>query len=154
MKTFLILGAAGLAVIAGSAQAHVTLEVPQAPADTSYRAVFRIMHGCDGAATTALQIDIPPGFHHAKPMPKAGWTLTLVRDGDAVTRITWRAANRDAWIDNAYYDEFVLRGQTPGQPGMLKFPVLQQCEKGQAEWQPALEVLPASGTATATEHHH
>jgi len=152
VKTLPVLAAIGVAAIAATAQAHVTLELPQAPAATSYRAVFRVGHGCDGAATTALQIDIPPGFRNAKPMPKAGWTLSLARNGDAVTRITWRAASRDAWLDSAYYDEFVLRGQTPDARGTLTFAVLQQCDKGQAEWQTPLEVLPAAGAAT--EHHH
>ena len=138
LLTFILSGIAAAAV-----QAHVTLEQPQAAAGASYKAVFRVGHGCDGSATQAIGVRLPEGFGHAKPMPKPGWTLTLRRDGDAVVEVTWKAASREAWLDDAYYDEFVLRG-TPARSGPLVFKVLQQCEKAQVDWSPELQVLPAA----------
>jgi uncharacterized protein YcnI len=131
-----------LSAAAGAAQAHVTLEEPQALAGTSYKAVLRVGHGCAGSATTALTVRIPPGFRNAKPMPKAGWTIALRGDATGASEISWTAASRADWLPDAYYDEFVLRGQTPAEPGLLWFKVLQQCETGQGDW----SEVPTSGS--------
>ena len=40
------------ALVSGPAFAHVTLETSQAIAGSTYKAVVRVPHGCDGAATT------------------------------------------------------------------------------------------------------
>jgi len=77
-------------------------------------------------------------------MPKAGWTIEIRRGDDGVNQVSWRADSREAWIDDAWYDEFVLRLQLPQQPGALWFKVLQQCETGQADW----AQVPESGTST------
>jgi uncharacterized protein YcnI len=71
---------AALTLLAGaSTQAHVTLEQPEAAAGSSYRAVFKVGHGCNGAATTEIAVTLPEGLRGAKPMPKPGWTLTTQR---------------------------------------------------------------------------
>ena len=90
-------------------------------------------------------VRIPAAFQGAKPMPKPGWTLTIKRAdpaGDAV-EIRWQAASREHALPDDQYDEFVLRGRTPAQPGPLWFKVLQQCDKGQSDW----AEVPATGTA-------
>lgn len=162
------------------AQAHVTLEQPSAPAGSTYKAVLRVGHGCEGAPVHTLTVRLPAGFRGAKPMPKAGWTLTVRKaklaqpydnHGHTVTEdpveISWRANSREDWLDDAWYDEFIVRGQLPAQPGPLWFQVIQACEKASIEWvqvpeagistqglkAPAalLHVLPAH---PATEHVH
>ena len=69
---------AALAALTGTAMAHVSLDQPEAPAGSSYRAVFKIGHGCEGgAATKEIVVTLPEGqLRGAKPQPKAGWTLT------------------------------------------------------------------------------
>ena len=139
------------------AQAHVVLLEPAVAAGAGYRATFTVGHGCEGAATTTMTVRIPDGFQGAKPMPKPGWTLT-VRSArlakpydshgktitDDVAEITWTANSKDSALPEAWYDEFVLRGTAPHQPGALWFKVLQGCEKGQNDW----SQVPASGTST------
>ena len=66
-----------LVCAASAAHAHVTLEQPKAAAGSSYKAVFRIGHGCAGSATHTVNVALPAGFRGAKPMPKPGWTLTV-----------------------------------------------------------------------------
>ena len=65
----LLVGAASPAV------AHITLETSEAQAGSAYKAVLRVGHGCEGQATTGLQVQIPDGVITVKPMPKPGWTL-------------------------------------------------------------------------------
>ncbi len=67
-------GVAALAAIASqsSAFAHISLAAGEARASTSYKAVFQVPHGCDGAATQSIRVQIPEGVIGVKPMPKAG----------------------------------------------------------------------------------
>jgi uncharacterized protein YcnI len=171
-----------LCLAASVAGAHVSLEEPAAVADSSYKATLRVSHGCEGSATHTVRVLIPRAFRGTRPMPKAGWTLQTRRatldqpyesHGRTVTEdvveVVWKAASRDAWLEDAHYDEFVLRGRTPTQPGPIWFQVQQLCEKGQWNWfdtpadpkstssrglkAPAalLEVLPGMG---ADAHRH
>jgi periplasmic copper chaperone A len=146
-----------IALAATAAQAHVTLEQPQATAGAGYKATLRVTHGCEGSATHTVTVRLPAGFRGAKPMPKAGWSISLQRAplaqpyqshgrtvNDDVVEITWKAASREAWLPDAHYDEFVLRGQAPEAPGPAWFTVLQLCEQGQWHWAD----VPASGTST------
>jgi uncharacterized protein YcnI len=146
-----------LAGLCTAASAHVVLDEPAALAGTSYRAAFRIGHGCAGSATTAVKVFIPAGFSGAKPMPKPGWSLAVrvarldkpyTSHGREVTEdvaeISWTARSRDDALPDAWYDEFVLRGSLSAKPGPMWFRVLQTCESGSLDW----AEIPASGTST------
>jgi uncharacterized protein YcnI len=142
--------AAGLAVATcgglSSALAHVTLEQAQAAVGTSYKAVLRVPHGCDGSATTAIRVRIPEGVIDVKPMPKPGWTLSIVKGKYAGTHSLYRAQVSEGvtevdWsggrLPDEYYDEFVFQSFLASdlQSGrILYFPVVQECEKGVHRW--------------------
>ncbi len=132
-----------LAALPLSATAHVTLEVQQAPPNSTYRAVFRVPHGCEGAPTTRFTVRLPEGVTEARPMPKAGWTLrTVPRAGTAapaghgaapaIAEVIWEGGS----LEDAHYDEFILRLRLPDRPGELFYiPVVQDCPDGkQAAW--------------------
>jgi uncharacterized protein YcnI len=136
---------------------HVVLQDPAALAGTSYRASFRVGHGCEGSPTTGIQVFLPAGFQGAKPMPKPGWTLTTRKEklpqpytshGRTVTEdvvgVSWTATSRESALPDAWYDEFVLRGSLPAKAGALWFRVLQTCEKGAIDW----AQIPVTGTST------
>ena len=140
----------------GGAQAHVSLETPQAKAGEAYKAVLRVTHGCDGSATHTVSIALPPGFRGAKPMPKPGWELTLQRQAfaepysshgkevrEGVTVVTWTARSAESALQDAHYDEFIVRGQAPSTAGDAWFKVNQVCHKGRWDW---VEVPPAGGS--------
>ncbi len=144
--------AASLLIPATAAQAHVTLEVQKAPADSNYKAVIRVPHGCDGSPTTAVRVLIPEDVGSVKAMPKPGWQLTTVRvkleepykdsHGNAVTErvseIRWTGGR----LLDENYDEFVMRIRLPNRPGeTLYLPTVQECEKGVHRW---IEI-PAAG---------
>jgi uncharacterized protein YcnI len=142
----LLLGIGFSTLIATSALAHITLETRQAPVGTSYKAILRVPHGCDGSATTAIRVKIPEGLIDAKPMPKPGWTLKIVKGhyakpyklfhatvSEGATEIDWSGGK----LPDDQYDEFVFRGSLASdlEPGtMLYFPVVQECEKGVQRW--------------------
>ncbi|MDC8770483.1 YcnI family copper-binding membrane protein [Roseateles albus] len=145
------------ASLSAAAQAHVTLEQPEAVAGTPYKAVLRVGHGCEGSATTRVTVTLPAGFRGAKPMPKAGWALDIKRAplakpydshgrtiSDDVIELSWTAKSEDAYLQDAWYEEFILRGSLPEQPGPVWFKVRQSCVKGEWNW----AELPAEGDST------
>jgi uncharacterized protein YcnI len=149
-RTILI---AALAAVCTPAFAHVTLERGEAVVGIPYKAVLRVPHGCEGAATTAVRVKIPDGVIAVKPMPKPGWTISSTSGkysktydhfhaklSEGVVELGWAGGS----LPDAYYDEFVFQGFIAGdlEPGKtIYFPVVQECEKGVHRW---IEV-PAEG---------
>lgn len=132
-----------LATLPAPAQAHVTLEVQQAAPNSTYRGVFRVPHGCEGAPTIRVTVRLPEGVTEARPMPKAGWTLRTVPRAGAATPSAHGAAVPIAeviWeggrLEDAHYDEFIVRMRLPDRAGeLLYIPVVQDCPDGkQAAW--------------------
>jgi uncharacterized protein YcnI len=138
--------AALLAALAAPAFAHITLDTPSAAAGSSYKAVLRVPHGCDSAATTAIRLKVPEGFVSAKPMPKPGWTLDIKtgpyaksyplfgsKVTEGATEITWSGGN----LPDNEYDEFAVRGTLASDlpaGSTLFFPVIQVCGSAQEDW--------------------
>ena len=127
-----------------AASAHITLAVPQVTLGSTYRATFRVPHGCAGSPTTRLRIQIPEGVI-AKPMPHPGWDLTTVTgpyqtpftsEGVTLTEGT-REVDWSGLLPDAYYDEFVIAltftsGLKPDT--VLYFPTVQDCQTGVVRW--------------------
>ena len=141
------IAAGALIGLAGCAQAHTVLEYPVATAGESYKATFKVGHGCGTSPTRQIVVDIPVGVQGAKPMPKAGWRLEVTRETllkpytshgrtvtEDVTRISWTAKTAEDMLPNGHYDEFVLVGTMPDQAGMVYWPVQQLCEQGRMDW--------------------
>jgi uncharacterized protein YcnI len=153
---------------AAAAQAHIVLEHQVAPAATSYKATFKVGHGCGKSATRQLAVAVPATMRGAHPMPKPGWDLEMKGGDDGSVTITWTARSDADKLPSAFYDEFVLVARTPEQPGPVYWPVHQVCDEGRMDWtetpaagqklmelkSPAalLEVIP-NGTA-GTDHRH
>ena len=145
MRKIVLPAAAAPALSTGIASAHVTLETGEAAAGSTYKAVLRVPHGCDGSATVKVTVKIPEGVIAVKPMPHPGWKLDTVKGkyakaydywgsklDEGVTEVTWSGGN----LPDAWYDEFVFRGMIAAElpPGDLYFPVVQECEKGVERW--------------------
>jgi periplasmic copper chaperone A len=174
MKSTLCIAACVALSVPVLALAHVTLEQNRALAASTYKAVFRIPHGCNGAATTSVAVFLPPGFVGTKPMPKAGWKLDIESEAlaqpyesngksiaERVAVVRWSGGR----LPESAYDEFILRTTLPADPGTRWIRVLQTCEQGQIDWgevpeanrprptypAPRLEILPADA---APAHQH
>ena len=151
------LGAIGAVAFICTASAHITLEQREAPVGAPYKAVLRVPHGCDGAATIVLRVRVPEGMIAVKPMPKPGWKVDTVvgkypktydyfhgaKLSEGVTEVSFSGGT----LPDAFYDEFVVTGFLAGdlEPGQLiYFPVVQECEKGIHRW---IEI-PAAGKSS------
>lgn len=130
---------------APSALAHVVLEKSETAPGVPYKAILKVGHGCAGAATTSLSVEIPEGLADAKPMPKPGWQVTTEQGAYATPvtvyghklekgtrRITWTGGR----VGDDQYDEFVFAGFVAPltQPTTLYLPVVQGCETSENRW--------------------
>jgi uncharacterized protein YcnI len=138
-------------------QAHVVLSESKAIAGSYYKATLRVGHGCNGASTNGLIVQVPAGFQSAKPQPKAGWTIAARKAKlatpynshgktvtDDVVELRWTAAGKDAALPDDQFDEFAFMGRLPDNAGPMWVKVLQTCENGQNDWSD----IPANGTST------
>ena len=153
MNKYLLAAGAMLALGTNAAFAHITLETQEAAVGSTYKAVLRVPHGCDGKATIAVRVQIPEGVIAVKPMPKPGWTLKTKKGkyeksyqlyGQAVTdgvkEVDWSAGN----LPDEFYDEFVFRATLTADLPVgqkLYFPVVQECDGATDRW---IEI-PAAG---------
>ncbi|NKK64394.1 copper chaperone PCu(A)C [Rhizobium leguminosarum] len=141
IKTFgKTLGLAALlsATAIAGAEAHVTFLDREATQDSTILATLQVPHGCDGNATTEVRVKLPEGFVFAKPQPKAGWELEVIKGdyqktydnhGDKVKtgaiEVRWKNGN----LSDDFYDTFVIQGKVSGVEAgsSLAFPVTQMC---------------------------
>jgi len=131
--------------IAGSAQAHITLEQTEAVSGKAYKAVLRVGHGCEGKAIVRIRVKIPEGLLSAKPMPKVGWTVEKIRGTyeksydlygkpvkEGLTEIVWQGGQ----LADDEYDEFAFRATVAKElPAATRIyvPVVQECTEGAVE---------------------
>lgn len=136
---------AAIGLTASPVFAHVSLETKEAPVASTYKAVFRVPHGCEGKPTIVVRVQIPEGVIAVKPQPKAGWTLEKVKGAyaksydyygtptsEGVKEVVWSGGS----LPDDEYDEFVVRGYLTGDlktGETLYFPVVQECPDGAAE---------------------
>ncbi|MGO6678480.1 copper chaperone PCu(A)C [Rhizobium leguminosarum] len=128
-----------------SAEAHVTFLDREAKQESTILAALQVPHGCDGKATTEVRVKLPEGFVFAKPQPKAGWELEVIKGdyqktydnhGDKVKtgaiEVRWKNGN----LSDDFYDIFVIQGKVSGVEAdtSLAFPVTQMCGDTVAAW--------------------
>ena len=156
-----VLAAAAIFVACADASAHVVLDVREAKAGSYFEGVFRVGHGCAGSPTIRVAVTIPDGINSARPQPKPGWDIEIVKRkleapreighgrqiDEVVSEIVWKGGP----LPNAYFDEFAIQMRLPdrAENGVIHFPVRQACESGANNW---VEV-PAPDNAQHAHHH-
>lgn len=146
VRLFAAVLAAAAALSSLPAAAHVVLERREAPAGSYHKAVFRVPHGCSGSPTTAIAVTIPADILVARPQPKPGWQLTVVRQAlpqpvkgphgatiaERIDRIVWEGGS----LPDDWFDEFAIQVRLPASPAgtLLHFPVEQTCAEGARHW--------------------
>lgn len=83
-------------------------------------------------------------------MPKAGWTLRITPRGEAPSghdAVAWQGGR----LEDAHYDEFVMRLRLPDRPGeLLYIPAVQECEGGRVS---AWADIPEAGRRVSDYRH-
>lgn len=145
MHRRIIVAAGALAALAApvAAQAHVTLQPKQAPADGYTRMAVRVPNEQDAAATTKVVVQMPPGFAGVSYEPVAGWRTAVATrklatpvktpDGELteeVARITFTATGKG--ISPGQFQDFGLSLHLPDKPAgtKLTFKALQTYSGG------------------------
>lgn len=101
-------------------------------------AFIRIPHGCDGAPTDTIKVQIPAGFASVKPQAKAGWAVNTVKaDGKNVSEVIWSGGS----LADSQFDDFGLSLKYPSTPGTYYVPVVQLCGAASVAW----TQIPAAG---------
>jgi periplasmic copper chaperone A len=147
-----------LALVGGPALAHVVAD-PDEVSGRHARTALRIDHGCEGAPTTALRVQIPEGVASVTPEALPGWDVEVIRDPASAASEILPAANRElahegeedgsapatgrvvevAWrngsLPDGQFQEFGLSFQiAEDAPEVLWFPTIQECEEGEHRW--------------------
>ncbi len=135
------------------AKAHVVLSETEAKPGAYFFTFLRVGHGCDGEATESLTVEIPTGIYSAKPQPKVGWNIEIVREDlptpvvgphgktltDRVARVRWSGSS----LPDTMVDQFGLLVKLPMSSGPLYFPTVQSCAQGEKSW----TMIPPEGAA-------
>lgn len=140
--SLLTLVAAGLALLAGPAWAHVAIDPGEAAQGGFATVSFRVPNERDDAGTTSLEVEFPADhpITNATVQPVPGWTATVETepaagadaDGDegaeVVTRITWTGGT----IQPGEFQQFpVSMGPLPDDTDELVFPAVQTYDSGE-----------------------
>lgn len=151
------------------AGAHVTLQPSEAAAGGYTVLDVRVPNETDGAATTKVDVQFPPGFAFASYQPVDGWSAQvrmeklaepLSHHGEEVTegvaRITWTADGGGDGIQPGQFQDFPVSVQIPDEAGeTLTFKALQTYDEvvrwigGPEAEKPAAQV----SIAAAVEDH-
>lgn len=121
--------AATVLVVLGSttATAHVTIDPSTTAAGATAVLRVEIPHGCDGSATTAVSIRMPQEVADVTASGTERWAVDQAPD-----RLTYTT---DQPLPDGEHAELEFSVRLPDEAGAtLVFPVVQQCEEGEAAW--------------------
>lgn len=172
LKISLAIAAMAAMLVPGVAMAHVTVSPEEAPSEGYAMLTFTVPHGCDGAATNKVSIQMPDQVISATPGVVAGWSIQTKegklpkpaeQHGETITegvrQVTWSGGP----LADGQLEQFPLSVALSGAEGeVAEFKVVQDCVGGdEIAW---IQSTPASGeepeypapmlTLGAAEDHH
>jgi uncharacterized protein YcnI len=135
--------------VALPAAAHITIPEGEVPSGGSSVIHFRVPHGCEGAATDTVEVQLPDGVVSGQPEFIPGWTVETEtvesepyeRFGETLTErvgvIRWSGGELP---DLAYLDFGVRATFLADEGTVLAFPVVQRCGDLEEAWiEPTVE---------------
>lgn len=149
-----------VALFPAVAAAHVSVISGPAFAGKNQEITFGVGHGCEGADTVAVRIEIPAEVATVRPLPSAFGALSVERDAtDRVVAVSWQKADADVLDGDEAYYALTMRIAVPNAPfTRVYFPARQTCRTadgttlstdwialpgGEGEAAPELVVVPA-----------
>lgn len=157
-----LLAATKLLLVPALASAHISVSSGPGFANTTQEIVFGVGHGCAGADTYSVRMEIPAGVTSVRPERSDFGKVSVEKDAAGnVTAIAWQKADQDLLESDISYYKLAIRLKVPNQPfTTLYFPTRQTCKasdgtltttdwvgtpatSGSAEPAPALQIVPA-----------
>lgn len=111
------------------AQAHVDVSSGPAAANATSEVAFSVGHGCSGADTYRIVVDIPAGVTSVRPMRSDFGTPVVTKDmAGTITSVSWQKPAAEALDADTSFYKLILRLKTPNQPfTTVYFGVHQTC---------------------------
>ncbi|MES1172243.1 MAG: DUF1775 domain-containing protein [Bacteroidota bacterium] len=131
-----------------AAVAHISVASGPGFAAATQEIAFGVGHGCAGADTYRVRIEIPAGVTSVRAVRSDFGKTTVEKDAAGlVTAVVWQKADADALDADTNYYKLVLRLKVPDQPfTSLYFPAHQTCRAATG----TLSVVDWVGLPTAT----
>lgn len=141
------------------AEAHPTIVSGPAATAKTQKITFGVAHGCDGADTIKLRVEIPAGISGVRALTSDFGKPEVEKTGANVTAVTWTKPAADFQLGDVQFYELVLRVRVDAPAfSTVLFPVYQTCKSaagvetvvpwieapgGTGEPAPALVVVPS-----------
>lgn len=118
-----------IALTAPFAAGHVSVASGPGFADTSQEIAFGVGHGCEGADTFSVRVQIPAGVTSVRAVPNDFGRASVEKDtAGLVTAVTWQKAVADVLESDLAYYKLVIRLRVPNAPfTTIHFPARQIC---------------------------
>lgn len=154
-------GISGL-LAASAASAHVSVSSGPGFAETSQVITFGVGHGCEGADTLSVRVEIPEEVVSVRALPSTFGPATVeLNDAELVSAVTWEKPVESLLDADTNYYQLQLRIGVPAVPfTTLYFPAIQICQAAdgtqtEVPWvstdPSATDVEPAPGLAVLPE---
>lgn len=140
LKTSIALAVLAAMVIPAVASAHIEVEPAEAPAGTTAELNFVIPHGCDGASTTSITVQVPGSVQEATAKPVKGWKASS-KSG----QMKWTGGP----LPDHQVQELPFTAKFYGKKGdRVPFKLIQGCQGGKST--PWLQVVPEGAAEPET----
>jgi uncharacterized protein YcnI len=128
-RSVLVTAVMGVAVTPDLAHAHITIASGPAFANTTQEITFGVGHGCAGADTYKVRVDIPSTVTSVRPERSDFGKVSVEKDATGtITAAVWQKADADALDTDIAYYKLVIRLKVPNQPfTTVFFPAHQTC---------------------------
>ena len=119
-------------LLATTAHAHVSIISGPTTANASQEVTFGVGHGCDGADTVKVTVDIPAGVTSVRGLSSDFGPTTYTKNGANVTSITWQKPDASVYAEDSQYYKLTVRLKAPNAPfTKLLMPARQTCKDAQ-----------------------
>jgi len=129
-----LLFCASILVTARFAEAHVSIASGPAASAKTQKITFGVGHGCEGADTIKIRIEIPAGISGVRPLTSDFGKPVVEKDGANVTAVTWQKADAEVQTEDVQYYELTLRARVDAPAfSTVLFRVYQTCRNASGE---------------------
>ena len=118
-----------VALIPIVARAHVSIASGPGFANATQEIAFGVGHGCAGADTYKVRVQIPADVLSVRPLRSDFGKVSVEKDtAGAITAVSWQKADADALDADIAYYKLVIRLKVPNKPfTTYYFPAQQTC---------------------------